>query len=81
MLEQYEQAHNCYQQSLEIAQDIGDLVGEAGALTSLGNALGRLGRTSERIAAYKNAREIYQLIGLKSGTQLCDAAIQKFEEE
>jgi len=79
-LKQDEQAKECYQQSLVIAQHIGNLPGEAGALTSLGNALGRLGKTSEKITAYKRAREIYQLIGWETFRQQCDAVLQELEK-
>ncbi|MBD1942704.1 tetratricopeptide repeat protein [Coleofasciculus sp. FACHB-712] len=75
-LEQYPLAIDYYQQSLAIKREIGDRNGEATALFNLGNTLAKLGRKSEALAAYQNARDLYQAMGLDADVQNAENAIQ-----
>ncbi len=68
-----------YQQSLTIQEEIGDRYGEAASWFNSGNALAKLGQKSEAIAAYQNARELYQAMGLDAKVQDCNNKIQRLE--
>jgi hypothetical protein len=46
----------------------------------LGNVLRKINRESEAIAAYQNARELYQSMGIDANVQNCDNAIQEIEK-
>ncbi|MFO7030273.1 transcriptional regulator, partial [Limnospira fusiformis CCALA 023] len=63
-LGRYQEAIAFYQQSLEIARDIGNRQVEATSLNNLGNAYNALGRYQEGFAASQQAIEIYQELNL-----------------
>jgi len=46
----------------------------------LGNILRNINREAEAIAAYQNARELYQSMGLDANVKNCDNAIQEIEK-
>jgi hypothetical protein len=64
---------------LEIARETGKVRVQANAWCQLAVSLKNLGRKSEAIAAYQNARELYQAMGLDEKVQHCDDAIQHLE--
>ena len=63
----YPQAINCYQQSLEIQQEIGNRSGIADSLMGLGNAYDSLGDYRRAIDYHQQSLEIQQEIGNRSG--------------
>ncbi|NEP02757.1 MAG: tetratricopeptide repeat protein [Symploca sp. SIO2E9] len=75
-LRQYQRALDYFQQSLPITQEIGDRHGEAKSCFNSGFALKELGKTSEAITAYRNARQLYQAMGLDAKVQNCDHVIE-----
>ncbi|MBD1927931.1 tetratricopeptide repeat protein [Trichocoleus sp. FACHB-90] len=75
-LGQYPLAIDYLQQSLAIFREIGDRKGEANSLFNLGNALAKQDLKWDAIRSYKNARYLYQEIGLSAKVENCDAAIQ-----
>lgn len=79
-LGQYQRAIEYYQQSLEITRDIGDRNGEAIAWFNLGLALENVKQKSEAIDAYRNARQLYQAMGLDADVQDCDKAIERLSK-
>jgi tetratricopeptide (TPR) repeat protein len=66
-LGRYSEAIAFYEQSLEIARQIGHRQGEAASLGSLGNAYDSLGRYSEAIAFYEQSLEIFREISYRWG--------------
>ncbi len=76
----YQQAIDFYQQSLAITQDIGARNGEARAWFNLGLALENVNRESDAVGACRNARELYQAIGLDTDAQACDRAIERLSQ-
>ncbi|QFZ13253.1 tetratricopeptide repeat protein [Anabaena sp. YBS01] len=79
-LEQYQRAIEFYQQSLEIAKEIGDIRGEAIAWFNLGLTLENVNRESDALGAYRNARELYQKMGLDANVQNCNDAIERLSQ-
>ncbi len=77
----YQKAINYYQQSLQIAREIGDLRIQAIVWFNLGITRQNLQQKSEAKTAYENARKLFQEIGLKQNVQDCNEAIQSLEEE
>jgi tetratricopeptide (TPR) repeat protein len=77
-LGQYERAIAFYQQSLDISREIGDVLGESLSLNNLGDAYDSLGldREQDALEAYRNARELYQTMGLDTNVQDCNNAIE-----
>jgi tetratricopeptide (TPR) repeat protein len=67
-LGQYQQAIDFFQQSLDIAREIGDHNGEAIAWFNLGLALENVNRESDALGAYRNARELYQTMNPSDGS-------------
>ena len=63
-----------------IAQQIGDRNGEATAWFNLGLALENVNRESDAIGAYRNARKLYQAIGLDTDAQDCDREIERLSQ-
>ncbi len=63
----YEEAIAAYQQSAEIAHEIGDRSGEAASLGNLGAAYSSLGQYQKAIAAYQQSIEIAREIGDRIG--------------
>ncbi|MBD2743631.1 tetratricopeptide repeat protein [Coleofasciculus sp. FACHB-1120] len=74
-LGQYPLAIEYYQHSLTILREIGYRNGEADTWFNLGKALAEQGKW-EAIQAYKNARYLYQGMGLIAKVKNCDTAIQ-----
>ena len=62
-LGQYERAIAFYQQSLNIAKEIGDIQGESNSLKNLGNAYNYLGQYEKAIAFYQQSLDIAKEIG------------------
>jgi len=66
-LGQYERAITLYQQSLDIAKEIGDIQGESASLNNLGNAYDSLGQYERAIAFFEQslamARQIEDIQG------------------
>ena len=77
-LGQYERAIAFYQQSLDISREIGDVLGESLSLNNLGDAYDSLGldREQDALEAYRNARELYQTMGLDADVQDCNDKIE-----
>ena len=79
-LGEYQRAIDFYQQSLAITRQICDRNGEAITCFNLGITWERLQQISEATTAYKNARKLYQEMGLDNKVQKCDKALQELEE-
>jgi len=79
-LRQYQRAIEFYQQSLEIKREIGDIRGEAIAWFNLGLSLKNVNRQSDALGAYRNARELYQAMGLDAKVQDCNNAIERLSQ-
>ncbi|OBQ14685.1 MAG: transcriptional regulator [Anabaena sp. LE011-02] len=79
-LGQYERAISFYQQSLDIAKEIGDIRGEANAWLNLGLTLENVNREPDAVGAYRNARELYQTMGLDVKVQLCNDKIERLSQ-
>jgi tetratricopeptide (TPR) repeat protein len=75
-LEDYQQAIDYLQQSLEIAKEIGDHRGEANAWFNLGNTHNNLQQKAAAKTAYENARRLYRAMKLDKEVEDCDKAIQ-----
>jgi tetratricopeptide (TPR) repeat protein len=75
-LGQYPQAIKFYEQSLAIQHEIGDCNGEANSWFNLGNTLSKVNRGRDAMGAYRNARELYAVMGLNADVQDCDNALQ-----
>ncbi len=73
---QYPRAIEFFQQSLEISREIGDIRGEAIAWFYLGLALETVNRELDALGAYRNARELYQTMGLDADVQNCNDRIE-----
>lgn len=69
------------QQSLEIKRAFSDRRGEANAWFNLGLVLSKSDRKEEALAAFRNARELYASMGLRSDVQDCDDQIQELTEQ
>jgi tetratricopeptide (TPR) repeat protein len=76
LLGQYERAIAFFQQSLDIKKEIGDIRGEANAWFNLGLSLEKVDREQDALGAYRNARELYQTMGLDTDVQDCNNAIE-----
>ncbi|MCY7323522.1 MAG: tetratricopeptide repeat protein, partial [Phormidesmis sp. CAN_BIN36] len=78
-LEQYTQAIDFYQQSSEIARDIGDYRGEANSLFNKGQSLARCQpRRLEALATLQQVRTIYTELRFDYMVEKCDKAIHDF---
>ncbi|NMG08948.1 tetratricopeptide repeat protein [Brasilonema sp. UFV-L1] len=60
-------ADECYQQALEIYQEIGDRLGEANTLKAIGDVLQFLKRSHEALQRYEQALAFYREIGDRLG--------------
>ena len=78
-LGEYQQAINYYQKSLEIAHQIGNRHGEANSWFNLGLTYDKLEQKMEAQVTFKNARKLYQAIGLEKKVEDCNKAIQDLE--
>ena len=78
--EDYVQAIDYLQQSLELFREIGARHGEAKAWFKLANTWKNLPQNSEAKAAYENARKLYQAMELDKDVEKCDEAIQSLQE-
>jgi hypothetical protein len=65
---------------LDIAREIGDIRGEAIAWFNLGLSLENLNREADALGAYRNARELYQTMGLDAKVQDCNNAIERLSQ-
>ena len=63
-LGQYQRAIEFYQQSLEIARDIGDRNSEGKSLMTLSVAYRLCGRMQEEFEAFNQAQQIFRELGL-----------------
>jgi tetratricopeptide (TPR) repeat protein len=72
----YQTAIIFYEQSLDIKREIGDVRGEANAWFNLGLSLEKVDREQDALGAYRNARELYQTMGLDTDVQNCNNAIE-----
>ena len=72
----YQTAIIFYEQSLDIKKEIGDIRGEANAWFNLGLSLEKVDREQDALGAYRNARELYQTMGLDTDVQNCNNAIE-----
>ncbi|MEH2401346.1 tetratricopeptide repeat protein [Nostoc sp.] len=79
-LGEYQRAIEFLQQSLEISREIGDRNGEAIAWFNLGLSLENLNRESDALGAYRNARELFQAMGLDVNVQDCNNAIERLSQ-
>lgn len=76
-LGRHQKAIECCQQGLEIAQQVQNSRFSANAWFHLGDASATLHQITDAIAAYENARDLYQLIGEENYARDCDGAIQE----
>ena len=74
---QYLQAIEFHQQALNVAREIGNRNGEGNAWFNLGLSLENINRESDALSAYRNARELYQAMGLDIKIQDCNNAIER----
>ena len=65
MQDRYEQAAERYEQALPIYRQIGDRLGEANALLSMGRLARETGDETQMKASLRQAESIYESIGLK----------------
>jgi tetratricopeptide (TPR) repeat protein len=72
----WDEAIDCYQQSLETKRAIGDIHGEANTWYNLGMAQAQLGNPAAR-TSYQNAKALYQQLKLTNDVQNCDNAISR----
>ncbi|WP_414552044.1 tetratricopeptide repeat protein [Anabaena sp. CCY 0017] len=79
-LEEYQRAIEFYQQSLDISREIGDIRGEANAWFNLGLTLKNVNRESDALGAYRNARELFQTMGIDTNLQNCNDAIERLSQ-
>jgi tetratricopeptide (TPR) repeat protein len=79
-LGQYERAIAFHQQSLDIAKEIGDIRGEANTWFNLGLSLEKVDREQDALGAYRNARELYQTMGLDTDVQDCNNVIERLSQ-
>jgi len=79
-LGQYERAIAFHQQSLDIKKEIGDIRGEANAWFNLGLSLEKVDREQDALGAYRNARELYQTMGLDTDVQDCNDKIERLSQ-
>ena len=77
---QYPEAIEVFQQSLAMARDMGDLNSEAKAWFHLGLVLEEVYREPDALGAYRNARELFQTMGLDAGVQLCNDKIERLSQ-
>jgi hypothetical protein len=70
---------DCNQGKLAIAKEIEDRRKQADAWFNSGLALEKLEQEQDAIGAYRNARELYQVMGLDADVQICNAAIQQLK--
>ncbi|QSV56896.1 MAG: tetratricopeptide repeat protein [Dolichospermum sp. UKL201] len=76
----YQTAIIFYEQSLDIKREIGDIRGEANAWFNLGLSLEKVDREQDALGAYRNARELYQTMGLDDKVQNCNNAIEDLSQ-
>ena len=74
------QAIAFYQESLAIARDIGDVRREADVWFNLGLALEKVDREEDALGAYRNARELFQIMGLDTYVQDCNERIESLSQ-
>ncbi|MFN7415511.1 MAG: tetratricopeptide repeat protein [Dolichospermum sp.] len=74
------QAIAFYQESLAIARNIGDVRGEADVWFNLGLALEKVDKKEDALGAYRNARELYQTMGLDANVQNCNDKIERLSQ-
>ncbi|BAY23236.1 tetratricopeptide TPR_3 [Calothrix sp. NIES-2100] len=79
-LGEYQRAIEFYQQSLDISKEIGDIRGEANTWFNLGEVLENVNRESDALGAYRNARELYQTMGLDADVQDCNDKIERLSQ-
>ncbi|WP_373525620.1 tetratricopeptide repeat protein [Nostoc sp.] len=77
---EYHLAIEFHQESLTIAIKICDVYGQANAWLNLGGALENLNRESDALGAYRNARELFQTIGIDAKVQYCNNAIERLSQ-
>ena len=67
---------------MDISREIGDVLGESLSLNNLGDAYDSLGldREQDALEAYRNARELYQTMGLDTDVQDCNNAIERLSQ-
>ena len=61
---------------MDIKREIGDVRGEANAWFNLGLSLEKVDREQDALGAYRNARELFQTMGLDTDVQDCNNAIE-----
>lgn len=71
----YDQATEWYRRSIDEFRAIGDQMGEAISHFNLGATLAQIEHPIEAWEAYRQARLLYQLLGLGERVQACDLAI------
>jgi tetratricopeptide (TPR) repeat protein len=64
---EYEQAHSLYQQSLEMAERLGDQSGQAGCLHQLGMIAQEQGKYEDARCLYQQSLEITEILGNQNG--------------
>ncbi|MBE9145184.1 tetratricopeptide repeat protein [Planktothrix mougeotii LEGE 06226] len=74
-LDNYQIAIQYYQKALAIQLENPQY--QAIFWANLGESLGKINRTEDSLGAYRNARELYQNLGLDADVQKCDNAIQQ----
>jgi hypothetical protein len=65
---------------LDIAKEIGAIRGEASSWFNLGIALENVNREPDAVGAYRNARELYQTMGLDADVQNCNDKIERLSQ-
>ncbi|QSJ19456.1 tetratricopeptide repeat protein [Nostoc sp. UHCC 0702] len=79
-LGQYQRAIEFFQESLDISRVIGDRNTEAIAWFNLGRSLENVNRELDALGAYRNARELFQAMGLDANVQDCNNAIERLSQ-
>lgn len=78
--DEVERADECYQQALEIYQEVGDRLGEANTLIAISDVLQFLKRSSEALNHYSQALEFYREFGARLGEANVLQALSKLQQ-
>lgn len=76
----YQKAIEYHQQSLDIARTTGYIRGQGIAWFNLGETLENINRESDALGAYRNARGLYETMGLDNDVRDCKDAIARLSQ-
>ncbi|MFN7657122.1 MAG: transcriptional regulator, partial [Dolichospermum sp.] len=77
---QYERAIAFHQHSWDLAKEIGAIRGEANPWFNVGQSFEKVDREQDALGAYRNARELYQTMGLDTDVQDCNNVIERLSQ-